>query len=110
MADVMTVEDVKTKVLELLPISNDEVYYPQIETLVKGAINKMTIEGVDIAATDKEGNYIFTSDSLYGDDYCICISYQVMKDIDFDADMNFLTEQYITRVNTLRCSITRRQR
>lgn len=107
---VMTLDDVTTKVLSLMPISDDDVYASQVRVLTNAAINKLRIEGVDINATDKEGNNIFLNGSGYGDDYCLCVTYQVMKDIDFDTDMNFLTEQYITRVNTLRCNITLMQR
>ena len=110
MSDVMTLDEVTTKVLNLMPISDVSAYASQVRVLTNAAMNKLKIEGVDINATDKEGNNIFVTDSPYGDDYCLCIVYQVMKDVDFDTDMNFLTEQYITRVNTLRCNLTLLQR
>lgn len=109
---VMTVDDIKQRIVEILPISSYDngMYDGQLDILIRGAINKMRNEGVDIEAQDKEGNYIFDNDSYDSEDYCLCIGYQLMKDIDFDTDMNFMTEQYITRVNTIRCNITKRQR
>lgn len=110
---VITPTYVQAKVLDVLPISDSELYSPQLSIIVKGAINKLRIEGVDINAVDKHGNNIFTDDEMCYDtnDYILCIAYQTMKDIDYDSTAtNYLTEQYITRVNTLRCSITARQR
>lgn len=110
---VLTADVVKTRVIEILPISDSTLYSPQLNILVRGAISKLRNEGVDINAKDKENNYIFTDDTdcYLADDYCICVGYQIMKDIDFDSTAtNYLTEQYITRVNTIRCSVTARQR
>ena len=110
---VLTADVVKTRVLEILPISDSELYSPQMNILIRGAISKMRNEGVDIAAKDSDDNYIFTDadDCYMSDDYVICVGYQIMKDIDFDSTAtNYLTEQYITRVNTLRCNLTVRQR
>lgn len=106
MADAMTVDYITEKVLSLMPISDPSVYESQVRVLTNAAMNKLRIEGVDINLQNKDGEYVFTEDSGYGDDYCMCILYQVMKDVDLDTDMNFLTEQYITRVNTLRCNLT----
>lgn len=112
---VLNAETVKEKVIAILPITDVSVYEAQIGVLVSGAISKLANEGVKINATDKNGAYLFTdgtdeNESPYaGNDYCVCIAYQIMKDMDFDVDMNFLTEQYITRVNTLRCSLTAQQ-
>lgn len=113
---VLTAETVKAKVVEILPISESSIYDSQLDILVSGAISKLGNEGVWIDEKDKDGNYIFVDgtdegESPYaGNDYCICIGYQIMKDLDFDIDMNFMTEQYITRVNTLRCNISMKQR
>lgn len=90
-------------------VADDELYDGKIMLLAEGAINKLRGEGVDINAVDKDGNYFFTSDSLEASNYVICLAYQVLKDMDFDTDYNFMTEQYITRVNTLRCYITGKQ-
>ena len=110
---VITPEYVMEKIYAILPISDSDLYNPQLSVVVKGAISKLRNEGVDINAKDKNGEYFFTDDDdcYLSDDYVLCIGYQVMKDIDFDSTAtNYLTEQYITRVNTIRCSITARQR
>ena len=114
---VLTADTVKAKVIEILPISDSTIYDSQLNILVSGAISKLGNEGVWIDAKDKNGDYIFVDgtgdgESPYaGNDYCVCIGYQVMKDLDsYDLDMNYMTEQYITRVNTLRCNISMKQR
>ena len=110
---VITPTYVIAKLLDVLPISDSSLYSPQLNVVVKGAISKLRNEGVDINAKNKNGDYFFTddADNYMSDDYCLCIGYQVMKDIDFDSTAtNYLTEQYITRVNTLRCNITAQQR
>lgn len=109
---LLTHDDIKQRIVEILPISqyDNGMYEGQIDILIRGAVNKLRNEGVDIEAKDKNGDYIFDNESYDADDYCLCIGYQLMKDIDFDTDMNFMTEQYITRVNTIRCNITKRQR
>lgn len=98
---------------KLLPfvdeINDEELYEGQLEILVEGAISKLRSEGVDLYAVDKDGNNFFTEDSFNSKDYIIILAYQVLKDMDFDTDYNFMTEQYITRVNTLRCYITAKQ-
>lgn len=109
---LLTHDDIKQRIVEILPISqyDNGMYEGQIDILIRGAVNKLRNEGVDIEAQDKNGDYIFDNESYDSDDYCICVAYQLMKDIDFDTDMNFMTEQYITRANTIRCNITKRQR
>lgn len=109
MADVLNVEYIKTEVLKLLPIGNTDIYNDQLEVLVRGAISKLNGEGVRIDALDKQGNPIFVQDSFISYDYIICISYQLLKDLDYDANFNYLTEQYITRIGTLRCYISTKQ-
>lgn len=108
---VLNAETVKEKVIAILPISEVSVYDTQLDILVSGAISKLWNEGVHLDVKKKDGTYYFT-DGLgegelpyAGNDYCVCVAYQIMKDMDFDVDSNFLTEQYITRVNTLRCNI-----
>jgi len=111
MADAITKNYVIEQVKKILPIEADEtsVYNDQLDILVSGAISKLRTEGVDIEAKDKDGEYIFTADNYVSSDYVICIGYQVMKDMDFDVDMNFMTEQYITRIGTLRCYLLVKQ-
>lgn len=113
---VLTQETVKERVIKILPISNDDnIYGEKLDILIPGAINKLRIEGLDIQAKASDGTYIFNDgtdtgeDPLPGYDYCICVGYQVMKEMDFDTDMNFMTEQYITRANTLRLWILTEQ-
>lgn len=110
MNEVITTEYIVPKVKTLLPFVEDEfVYDSQIELLVQAAISKLKNEGVDIEAKNKDGDYFFSTESYLSADYIICVAYQVYKDMDFDSDMNFMTEQYITRVNTLRCYVSHKQ-
>lgn len=110
MNEVMTIDYIVPKVKTLLPfIDDDSVYDEQLQILIQGAISKLRAEGLDIEAVDKNGDYFFTEESNLGSDYIICLAYQVLKDMDMDSDMNFMTEQYITRVNTIRCYISRKQ-
>ena len=107
---VLTKDYVKTQVKKILPLGDTTIYDDKLDILIAGAISKLRTEGVPIDAKDKAGNYFFTEGSNEAYDYCICISYQCMKDMDFDVDMNFMTEQYITRIGTLRCYISMKQR
>lgn len=83
------------KVTKLLPIDSF-TYQDQLEILVGGAINKLKNEGIQ---------NIYEEGSNEGYDYVICVCYQVACDLDLDVDLNRLQKQYITRANTLRCSI-----
>lgn len=109
---VLTLETVKEKVIAVLPISDVSVYDSQLDVAISGAISKLWNEGVHINAKTKDGVYYFSDGTeegelpYAGNDYCMCIAYQIMKDMDFDVDANFLTEQYIIRVNTLRCGLS----
>ena len=107
---VLTNSYVKTQVKKILPLGDTDIYDDKLNILIAGAISKLRTEGVPIDAKDKSGNYFFTEGSNETYDYCICIAYQCMKDMDFDVDMNFMTEQYITRIGTLRCYISMKQR
>lgn len=107
---LVTLAEIKEQVIHILPISDTDIYDTQLDILIKGAIAKLDNEGVSWDATDKAGNYIFESDAFATSDLCVCIAYQVIKDMDYDIGYDFMTEQYITRVNALRCSITAKQR
>lgn len=107
---VITENYILENVKKLLPLGDTDIFDPQLEILVGGAINKLIGEGIDINATDRDGNDIFTEGSNIAKDYVICISYQLMKDLDYDVNMDYLTEQYITRIGTMRCYITTKQR
>lgn len=101
---------IMTNVKKLLPLGNTEMFDDQLDILIGGAINKLIGEGIDINAKDKGGNDIFVPGSNIAKDYVICVSYQLMKDLDYDVNMDYLTEQYITRIGTMRCYITMKQR
>lgn len=107
---VLTNNYIKTQLKKILPIGETDIFDDQLDILVGGAISKLLSEGIDREAVDKQGNYIFPEGSDKAFDYIICISYQVLKDMDLDVDMNFMTEQYITRINTLRCYVSMKQR
>lgn len=107
---LVTLAEIKEQVVHILPISDTDIYDTQLDILIKGALAKLDNEGVSWDATDKAGNYIFESNALATSDLCVCIAYQVIKDMDYDIGYDFMTEQYITRVNALRCSITAKQR
>ena len=106
---VLTKDYVIQKVKTILPIGETDIFDDQLDILVGGAISKLVSEGIDIEAKDKNGDYLFQEDNNKSYDYIICVGYQVLKDMDLDVDMNFMTEQYITRVGTLRCYISMRQ-
>ena len=107
---VLTKDYVIQKVKTILPIGETDIFDDQLDILVGGAISKLVSEGIDIEAKDKNGDYLFQEDNNKAYDYIICVGYQVLKDMDLDVDMNFMTEQYITRVGTLRCYISMKQR
>ena len=88
-------DDVKT----VLPIYDTELYDDQLEILVSGAVSKMKSEGVDNV-------FDYQSNAYY--DYLTCLRYQVASDMDLDIDLEKLKAQYITRVNTLRCSLNQK--
>lgn len=108
MAGVLTNAYIETQLKEILPIEADDTtaFNTQLDILVGGAISKMVSEGIDIEIKDKQGNYIFQEGSNLSKDYILCVGYQVMKDLDYDVDMDFMTEQYITRIGTLRCRLS----
>lgn len=101
--DLLSVDYIVNELKEILPFEADtDIYDIQLDRIVKGAISKLHSEGLPIDITKSDGSYWFTEDSYEGNDYLMCIAYQTMKDMDYDVDTNYLTEQYITRVNTLR--------
>lgn len=110
----LNLETVKAKVIDILPYVDPETMDKQLDIIVAGAISKLRREGVPINAKCLDGSPYFTDGtgeneditSMNGNDYVICVGYQVLKDMDTtDNDMNYLTEQYITRVNEIRCSL-----
>lgn len=93
---VATLEQMVVDVKKVLPIYDTDSYDEQLKIVVGGAIHKLEIEGV--ANT-------FEYDSIAYYDYLTCIRYQVAMDLDLDIDINRLREQYLARVNTLRCML-----
>jgi hypothetical protein len=90
------IDQIIADVKSVLPIYDTDLYDRQLEILVQGAMNKLKSEGVE--------NF-FEYNTFRYFDYITCIRYQVALDMDLDIDMERLKEQYITRVNTLRCSL-----
>ena len=89
------------KVKILLGIEDTTLYDARLEMLVGGAVAKLESEGVDNDFSEPaEGESL---DNL-AMDYLICVSYQVALDLNLDIDLQTFYVQYITRVNTLRCS------
>ncbi len=92
-----TIDQIVDNVKSVLPIYEDtDAYDVQLNILVAGAISKLEMEGVP-------NNFEYGSNDYYN--YLTCIGYQVALDMDLDIDMERLKEQYITKVNTLRCSL-----
>lgn len=89
------IDQIIADVKSVLPIYDTDLYDRQLAILVQGAMNKLKNEGVE--------NF-FEYNTFRYFDYITCIRYQVALDMDLDIDMERLKEQYITRVNTLRCS------
>lgn len=91
------IEDVKT----VLPIYDDtNLYDAELNIIVNGAIHKLEIEGI-------ANVFDYQTPAYY--DYITCVRYQVASDMDLDIDIERLKAQYITRANTLRCSLNQRQ-
>ena len=91
---------ITNKVKILLGIEDTTLYDDRLEMLVGGAISKLENEGIENDFTEGD-NLAF--------DYLICVSYQVALDLNLDIDLQTFYVQYITRVNTLRCSKKRKQ-
>lgn len=106
----LTNQYIKDQVKKILPIGETDIFDDQLEILVGGALSKLISEGLDVEAKDKEGNDLFNEGENRAYDFIICVAYQCLKDMDLDVDVNFLTEQYITRIGTLRSYVSMRQR
>lgn len=95
-----TIDQIVDDVKQVLPIYDTDLYDEQLYIIVQGAIGKLENEGVP-------NEFEYGSFKYY--DYLSCIRYQAACDMDLDIDLERLKEQYITRVNTLRCSLRQRQ-
>lgn len=92
-----TTNQIISDIQKVLPIYDTSLYADQLEILVNGAIHKLEVEGVP-------NTFEYQSSEYY--DYVTCLRYQVAADMDLDIDLSRLKEQYVTRVNTLRCSLS----
>lgn len=97
---VATIDQIISDVKTVLPIYDTTLYDDDLTIIVNGAIHKLEVEGV-------ANVYDYQTPAYY--DYITCVRYQVASDMDLDIDIERLKAQYITRVNTLRCSLSQRQ-
>lgn len=97
---IATIDQLIADVKQVLPIYDTELYDNQLMMIVKGAVSKLESEGVE---------NVFEYGSFKYYDYLTCVRYQVASDMDLDIDIERLKAQYITRVNTLRCTLNHKQ-
>lgn len=90
-----TTNQIISDIQTVLPIYDSTLYADQLNILVQGAIHKLEAEGVS-------NSFDYQTPEYY--DYITCLRYQVASDMDLDIDLARLKEQYVTRVNTLRCT------
>lgn len=91
-----TISQIVDDVKKVLPIYDTTLFNDDLNIIVQGAVHKLEIEGVP-------NEFAYQSSAYY--DYITCVRYQVACDMDLDIDIERLKAQYITRVNTLRCSL-----
>lgn len=93
---IATIDQIVDDVRQVLPIYDTDLYDTQLMMFVQGAISKLENEGIP---------NVFETDTFRYYDYLTCIRYQVAMDMDLDIDIDKLKAQYITRANTLRCTL-----
>lgn len=91
-----TITQIISDIQKVLPIYDANLYADQLTILVSGAVHKLEAEGVP-------NSFTYGTDAYY--DYITCLRYQVASDMDLDIDLSRMKEQYVTRVNTLRCGL-----
>lgn len=91
-----TLDQIVNDVKKVLPIYDDQLFNDQLTINVSGAMHKLEIEGIPNV-------YEYGTNAYY--DYLTCLRYQVALDMDLDVDLERMLAQYITRANTLRCSL-----
>lgn len=91
-----TISQIVADVKKVLPIYDTSLYDDDLNIIVNGAIHKLEIEGIP-------NSFDYQTPGYY--DYITCVRYQVASDMDLDIDIERLKAQYITRANTLRCSL-----
>lgn len=96
---VATIDQIIQDVRAVLPIYDTELYDNELNIVVNGAIHKLEVEGV-------ANEFDYQTPAYY--DYITCVRYQVASDMDLDIDIDRLKAQYITRVNTLRCTLNQK--
>lgn len=93
---IATIDQIIDDVKQVLPIYDTDLYNTQLNILVQGAMSKLESEGIP-------NTFEFGTPKYY--DYLTCVRYQVACDMDLDIDIERLKSQYITRANTLRCTL-----
>lgn len=96
---VATIDQIINDVKTVLPIYDTSLYDADLNIIVNGAIAKLNDEGVANVFEYGTPDYF---------NYLTCLRYQVASDMDLDIDLERMKAQYITRVNTLRCSLSQR--
>lgn len=96
---VATIDQIIADVKTVLPIYDTSLYDADLLIIVNGAVAKLKDEGVDNVFDYQTPDYY---------NYITCVRYQVASDMDLDIDLERMKAQYITRVNTLRCSLSQR--
>lgn len=96
---VATIDQIIADVKTVLPIYDTSLYDADLNIIVNGAVAKLKDEGVDNVFDYQTPDYY---------NYLTCVRYQVASDMDLDIDLERMKAQYITRVNTLRCSLSQR--
>lgn len=94
---VATIDQIIADVKNVLPIYDTELYDNDLLVVVNGAVHKLEMEGVP-------NSFDYQTPAYY--DYITCVRYQVASDMDLDIDIERLKAQYITRANTLRCTLS----
>lgn len=94
-----TIDQIIADVRTVLPIYDTNLFDDDLRIIVNGAVHKLEIEGIPNV-------FDYQTPAYY--DYVTCIRYQVASDMDLDIDIERMKAQYITRANTLRCSLSQR--
>lgn len=93
---VATISQILTDVKQVLPIYDTLAFDGELQIYVNAAMSKLESEGVT-------NSFNYGTPAYY--DYLTCVRYQVAQDMDLDIDIDRLKAQYVTRVNTLRCTL-----
>lgn len=96
---VATIDQIIFDVKSVLPIADTDMYDTQLNILVNASISKLEDEGIPNVFEYESSDYY---------NYLTCVRYQVACDLDLDIDIEKLEKLYITRANTLRCSLNRK--